>query len=460
MNDSITLIVLGASGDLAKRKILPAIYKLVEDKKLTQFALIGAAIDDRMPHTIMQEAQPFISSWDNAIAQKIESSLYYQQIDFNKPEDFMKLVQLITSAEKKHSLSGNRIVYCATSPDFFCSISEQLNKTSIIKTGDTTPYHRIVFEKPFGSDFKSAAELNACLKKFFVESQIFRVDHYLSKELVGNIVLIRFANSIFEPLWNAQFIDSIHVMLSETVGLEGRGEYYDAYGVLKDVVQNHMLQLLALVAMEAPHKLSGDSIRVEKSRVLEKVEPITGMLGQYQGYKQEKGVKPTSQTPTFAVLELRVKNERWKDVPFYFSTGKHLDKKETSICIKFRNVTCALEESSLCEPDYLTIRIAPDSGFSLQLNAKKPGELYQVTPVVLDFCHSCVFPNTPADYETMLYEIMRGDRSIAVRFDAIEYAWKIIDAFEAMDLPVYEYAQGSKGPEQALKWAQDKKIRW
>jgi glucose-6-phosphate 1-dehydrogenase len=306
----------------------------------------------------------------------------------------------------------------------------------------------------------SAHALNDELAQLVHEKQVYRIDHYLTKEIVGNIVLIRFTNCIFEPLWNNRFIDNVQIILSEQGGLEGRGVYYDEYGALRDVVQNHMLELLALIGMEAPQQLTGEYIRTQRARVLEKVMVVDGILGQFEGYTSEPGVAANSSTETFAALKLAIDNPRWAGVPFYVKTGKCLNKKETAIHIKFKTVDCL---TKVCPSDsnYLTIKVSPDATFSLELNAKKIGTAYEVTPIKMEFCHSCVFgPLTPTAHEVLLEEVVRGEQAVSVRFDEIEYAWKVIDAAEKMALPLYSYKKGSEGPEQLNDFAKKHGLRW
>jgi glucose-6-phosphate 1-dehydrogenase len=456
-----TVIVFGATGDLTRRKLIPAFYDLVKRKKLDKLALIGAAHDKVTAEQMLEAARPFIANIDEKVWQKITESTRYQRLDFSEQQDFVFLKELVETVEKEQNLSGNRIAYCASPPQFFCDITTNSGASGLLKKKDVhaTPYHRIIYEKPFGSDEKTAQEINECISQWFDESQIYRIDHYLTKEIVSSIALVRFANTIFEPLWNANYIASVEVVLSEEVDLQGRGAYYDEYGVLKDMVQNHVLQLLALVAMEEPSSLTGDGLRDAKVKVLQETKIIEGWLGQYEGYTQESGVDPDSTTPTFAFLQLAVNNERWKNVPFYCVTGKRLEKKETLIRITFRTITCALKQVEDCKPNYLTINIFPESGFSLGLNAKKPDTLGEVGRISMDFCQSCEMPLTP-EYVTIFEEVLLGEESISVRFDEIEYAWNIVDKIITEHMPIYKYLQGTKGPQEAVTLAQKKGVRW
>lgn len=455
--------MLGATGDLAKRKLIPAIYKLLEDKKLSNFVLVGAASSDVTPAKMLDAAREFIDNFDQKLWQQLMDHTYYQSLDFNEPSGYAKLKQLVELSEKKHGLSGNRLVYLATPADFFCTITHSLGNAKIIvkDAPDAKVWHRVVYEKPFGKSMQSAQEINACIAKYLNERQVFRIDHYLTKELVSNIALVRFTNIIFEPLWNAKYVDSVQIRLCESLGLEGRGRYYDSYGVLKDVVQNHILQLLALIAMESPFELTGEYIRDKKEEVLQKVRCDTGVLGQYAGYKTENEVAPNSKTATFALLRMFVDTNRWKGVPFYIESGKRLQEKITIITIKFKDIVCPLIAGKECPSNCLVIRVEPEASFALDLNVKPRGRAPGVVPVKMKFSHIEEFGSkTPEAYEILLESIFNGDQAISVRFDEIEQSWRIIECVEALNLPVYEYEQGSTGPKEALAFLKQNNVRW
>src|SRR5579885_428925 len=447
-----TFIIFGASGDLAKRKLFPAVYQLFVKQRIEKFIIVGASNDDTNSQMLWEHAQEYIPQCDEQKINYLIERTYFHKLNFLKEDDFAALNTYISSLEKKHRLPGNRIFYLAAASQFYCTITQYLAQSGLAsrKTKQDKIWHRIVYEKPFGHDLDSAHEINTCIKEHFDETQIYRVDHYLTKELVDNIALIRFTNLVFEPLWNSRYIDNVQIILSEKVSIENRGAYYDAYGALSDVVQNHMLELVALIGMESPSMLTGDYIRQERAKVLEKVEIVDAILGQYEGYKQEKQVKPNSTTETFALVHLKIKNPRWNGVPFYLKTGKCLDKKETVIHIKFKQVDCLLAKNCPSESNYLTIQVFPEAIFSLGLNIKKPGLGNDVTPIKMEFCHSCIFGTaTPQAHEVIFEEIMRGEQSISVRFDEIESAWKAIDTIKEQHLPVYPYKKGSTGPVQA-----------
>lgn len=424
--------------------------------------IIGAALDNIDAKEFINRGYNFVRNVDQHIWEKIEQASYYQQLDFGNYQDFVKLNNLVLSLEAQNGIPANRIVYLATAPHFFCTITESLGQSGLVKrSGNDEPWQRILYEKPFGLDEQSAHATNLCITQWFDENQIYRIDHYLTKELVSNIVLVRFTNIIFEPLWNNQYIDYVQIVMSETIGLDTRGSYYDKYGIIKDVVQNHVMQLLSLVAMELPATLSAEGIAYQKAKVLQKVSIVDGITAQYQGYTSEKDVPQDSQTPTFACLRMIVDTPRWQGVPFYVKAGKRLDKKDTSIHIKFKNVDCTLKKSCTYESDYLSIQIEPDASFSLHLNIKQPGSTYEVVPTALSFSHNYVYRSaTPQAYELLLEQVIAGERSVTVRFDEIEYAWRVIDNFYKLKLPLYTYKQLSSGPEQLDIFNQQYSVRW
>ena len=462
MNDC-AIVILGATGDLTKRKLIPALYRMIVSGKLQNFALIGAAFEDVSIDHILQQAIPFITGGvDQKIWQQLKERSYYQRINFTEKSDFDQLHHLMQSVEKQHELHGSRLFYLAAASGFYCPITTHLVTSGcaqkIAKGGAV--WHRLVYEKPFGHDLQSAQAINECIASLLYEEQAFRIDHYLTKEMVNNIALLRFTNCVLEPLWNNRFIDNVQIVLSENVGVEDRGGYYDQYGALRDVVQNHMLEVLALIGMEMPQKLTGEFIRQERANVLQKVKFVDAVFGQYDGYTQEKFVKKDSKTETFAALFLRVDNPRWAGVPFYLKTGKALNKKETVIHIKFKQVDCLLLKNCPTESNYLTIRLYPDESFILTLNAKKPGS-QELVPIAMEYCHSCIVGAViPTAHEALFEEVLRGEESVSVRFDEIEYSWNLIDTIYTHDWPLDTYAIGSTGPAAAEQFAKKHGIRW
>ncbi|MCK4265397.1 glucose-6-phosphate dehydrogenase [Candidatus Babeliales bacterium] len=449
-----TFVILGATGDLTRRKLIPAIYRLIRDKKIKNFSIIGAALPKKTKIEVLSEAKKFIKNYDSATWKILQTNFHYFQFDFHDFDRYKTLNKKLEAIEKKQKLSGNRIFYLATMPEHFSSITKNLANVGIVEKtislpNKQSPWVRIVYEKPFGYDLKSSQKINRDISKIFKEEQIYRIDHYLGKDLVGDIALIRFTNSIFEPLWNNKHIHSVHIVLSENIGIEGRGEFYDSTGVVNDILQSHILQLLALTSMEPPKRLAGKFIRDAKSNVLKKVKLTSAVLGQYEGYKSEKGVKKDSKTETFVTAKLFINNRRWKGVPFFVKAGKCLDKKEVSIKIVFKRIKCLLD-SCPSEPNYLTISIQPEEGFYLGMNSKLPGK-YEVIPIRMDFCHSCLFgTNTPEAYENLLIDVMRGDQSVFLRRDEIEQSWKIVEQLKSKKLKVHKYKKGTNGPEVKL----------
>jgi glucose-6-phosphate 1-dehydrogenase len=463
MIQNTVIILFGATGDLSKRKIIPALYRFIVHKQLENVIIVGAAFDDVTADQMIDAARPFVQDLNEDYWNILKKCSYYTKIDFTHPDDFKALYSFVQDCERQHSGIVNRLFYVATGAHFFCPITHNSIAVGMLERRDqkNSAWHRIVYEKPFGHNLQSAQEINACIAQSLHESQVYRIDHYLTKEVVSNIAMIRFTNCVFEPLWSNRYIDQVQIIVSENEGIGTRGAYYDAYGALRDVVQNHVLELIALIGMESPEKLTGEYIRAERVKVLEKLRYVDGILGQYEGYQQEKDVQKNSQTDTFASLKLAVDTQRWAGVPFYIKTGKCLDKKETVIHIKFKQVDCLLMRGCPTDSNWLTIQIAPEAIFLLTLNVKKPETLDQVTPVGMEFCHSRMFGvQTSQAYEVLLEEIARGEQSISVRFDEIEYAWKLIDTVVAQKLPVYTYTKGSTGPHEEQQYKNKHGMRW
>lgn len=464
MNEYV-IIIFGASGDLSKRKLLPALYGLLTKQKITQFCIIGVAFDNIQATNILEETKPHLttvidqSEWNN-----FSNRFFYHTCDFRNLSEYHKLKQYIDTCKMKMSLTNvHTLIYFATASHFFCDITQGISESHIAAKTSTNqnPWTRLVYEKPFGHDATSAHAINTCIAHYFNEEQIYRIDHYLTKELVSNIALVRFTNAIFEPLWNNKYIDNIQIILSETDGIGNRGQYYDHFGAASDVMQNHMLQLLALIGMEPPKTLCGDAIRNERAKVLAQVKIGDIFYGQYEGYHDELFISPTSKTETFAAAYVTIDNDRWRSVPFYLKTGKCLNKKEAMIHIKFKPVTCKLAACPSDSANVLTIEISPNAGFALRLNAKKPGEPDEMIPIQMEFCHSCIFGQlNNLAYQTLLSGVIKGETSVSVRFDEIEYAWNIIDALKKIKKTVFSYKRGSAGPEQIEDFNKKHGVRW
>lgn len=465
---AFTIVLMGATGDLTKRKLIPALYKMLVDGYLNNYVIIGTGRELSSKETIFNAAQQFVQNRDAAVWQQLIDRFYYQRVDFYTPDDYTNLKVCIEQQEAAYHLPGNRLFFLATMPEHFATITQALADHGIAHRNTPgemcgiteCPWQRVIYEKPFGKDLASAKAINQKIAQVFSEQQAFRIDHYLGKELVANIAVIRFANTVLEPVWNNYFIESVQINLTEKVGVEARGAFYDSYGALKDVVQNHMLQLLALIAMESPGQLTGENIRDAKVEVLKKTAITDVLLGQYSGYLQEKDVTPNSRTETFAAVRLAVDTDRWRGVPFFIKTGKALNKKETSIHVIFRK-SPHLRTELQGQSNVLTISVEPNEGFSLTLNGKEPGSTHSTTPVIMNFSHSTVFgPNTPQAYEVLIADALRGDQSVFVRFDEIEESWKIVDAVASQQHTLFEYAKESTGPAELTAWSEKHCMKW
>lgn len=460
--NACALIIFGATGDLARKKLLPSLYRLFIAKKLTNFFIVGVSFDQADTQTLLDEYKMHVKPADTDAWHQFCQLFTYQQLNFEQFSDYTALYKTVSTLEKRYATDGNRLIYLASPAHFFCTITTHLVESKLVekRNSPNEKWHRVVYEKPFGHDLPSAQAIHECISQLLDENQIYCIDHYLTKELVSNITLIRFTNCVFEPLWNNRYIDNVQIIVSETGGIQDRGLYYDHYGALKDMVQNHMLELAALIAMEAPEKLVGNAVARQRAIVLSKLKIIDVLKGQYDGYRTEKNVPSNSKTETFVALAAQIENNRWAGVPFYLKTGKFLDKQETVIHIKFKQVDCLLARDCPSESNYLTIQIAPDASFWLSLNAKKPESL-SVMPVKMEFCHSCLFgPEVPQAYEVLLAEIIKGERSIAVHFDEIKYAWQAIDQISDNSIPVYTYAKHTNGPKELTQFNQKHGVRW
>lgn len=458
-----TVIIFGASGDLVKRKLLPGLYNLIQKHKVLNFCIIGGALDNTTADDIAQQSKQYIADIKEEDWTYFINRFFYHPIDFKSAKDYSHFKTEIDNHKTQFNLqNSNTLVYFATASQFFSDITKYIAQSNIAtRSSQKAPWTRLIYEKPFGQDLSSAHTINNSISEWFGEDQIYRIDHYLTKELVGNIALVRFTNLIFEPLWNNRYIDHVQIILSEHEGIGNRGQYYDHFGAMSDVMQNHMLELLALIGMEAPKTLYGNHVRDERAKVLQKVKVIDAFYGQYDTYKETAFVNKQSTTETFAAAYLRIDNPRWAGVPFYLKTGKCLTKKETVIHIKFKAVDCLLAKCSMMNANILTIEISPKAGFSLRLNAKKPDEAHEVIPVTMEFCHSCIFGNRNEQaYETLLEEVIKGEQSVSVRFDEIEYAWNIIDTLKKEKREVFSYSCGSDGPKEIEQFNKKHGIRW
>jgi glucose-6-phosphate 1-dehydrogenase len=473
--DPALMVIFGATGDLSQRKLLPAIYNLARNRLLPPgFALLGAALDDISEDEFRSRAAASVREHsrtqpvDEATLESFLRDLSYQPIDFTKAEGFQRLGESLTELDQQRQTGGNVVFYCATPPPTYPLIANQLREAGLNRGRG---YRRIIVEKPFGHDLASARSLSRTLRRAFHEEDIFRIDHYLGKETVQNIMAFRFANSIFEPVWNAQHVDHVQITVAEPLGVELRGAYYDGAGALRDIVQNHALQLLTLVAMEPPVSLDANSTRDEKVKVLRAIRPLSleqvatdtargqytegWVMGQHvAGYRQEPHVGPDSKTETFAAVKCLVDNWRWAETPFYIRTGKRLPKEVTEIRVQFKrppHLTFGREATRELEPNAITLRIQPEEGISLRFGAKVPAAGMVIRSVNMDFLYASSFVvDAPDAYERLLLDCMLGDATLFNRSDEVEAAWVLIDCIEegwaTGQPPLEPYAAGSWGP--------------
>jgi glucose-6-phosphate 1-dehydrogenase len=486
------MVIFGGTGDLSSRKLLPALYNLAKQRLLPPgFALLGAAMDQipadefRKRITTSVHENSRTQPVDDAVLESFLSNVDYLPIDFGKPEGFQRLKQRIEELDRESGAGGNAVYYCATPPATYASIAEGLAGAGLARKEGSQGLRRIVVEKPFGTDLKSATDLNAVLQRTFGEDAIFRIDHYLGKETVQNILAFRFANAIFEPIWNSHYVDSVQITVAEELGIEHRAAYYDKAGALRDIMQNHALQLLTLVAMEPPVAFDAVAVRDEKVKVLRSVRPFRGeevardtVRGQYVegwvlgekvgGYREEPGVAADSQTETYASLRLRVDNWRWAHTPFYLRTGKRLPKRVTEIRVQFKrppHLTFGREATRDLEPNAITLRIQPEEGISLRFGAKVPTAGIRIRSVNMDFLYMSSFLlDAPDAYERLIMDALLGDPTLFTRADEVETAWRLIDPIEASwrdgKPPLQTYAAGTWGPEAADKLIEGEDREW
>jgi len=454
-----TFIIFGGTGDLAIRKLIPALYNLYFEKNLSvPFSVIGIS---RKPMTHEEFRNFFIEGVKNFSRNPYEeekyknmaSSFYYISGDLQEDGTYNRLKDILAPIE---NVAKNRLFYLATAPQYFPVVIEHLTEHHLLEKGTVNPWHRVIIEKPFGSDLNSARILNQRLEKMVDDSQLYRIDHYLGKEAVQNFMVLRFANGIFEPLWNNKHIDHIQITVSETVGVGKRGRYYENAGASKDMLQNHILQLLSLIAMEPPVDFDADSISAEKVKVLKTLRLFHGsdvVRGQYEGYTEEKDVDPNSTTETFIAAKLEIYNWRWAGVPVYIRTGKNLKQKKSEIVIQFLNTSYNLYKNNVIPPNRLVIAIEPGTGFDIQFNVKEPkGNELNIRPVKMNFCHQCEFgSNTPEAYERLILDAIAGDASLFTSWKEIEYSWLFIENIikKYQGIKPFIYPKGTWGPQEA-----------
>lgn len=484
------IVIFGASGDLAQRKLIPAIYDLVKEGLCNEHSyVVGFSRTPMTDPEFRAACHKSIANFarsrpiDQVLLAGMESRIHYLSGNYGLPDDYARLDQLLRELDREHGAAPNRLFYLATPPAQSPAILDSVG--TLAGCAPQGAFARVIVEKPFGHDLPSARELNQLLHRHFREEQVFRIDHYLGKETVQNLMVMRFANSIFEPIWNYKYIDHVQITVSESLGVEGRGGYYDRAGALRDIVQNHILQLMALVAMEPPVALDALSIRDEKVKVYRAIRPIRpaavkdfAVRGQYgpgdhdgrhtDGYLREENVAPDSRTETFAAIKLFVDNWRWSGMPFYLRTGKLLKEKLSEVVVRFRSPPLTLFQKQ-CEapvyPNDLIIRVQPNEGISWRLNGKVPGGQMSIKPVALDFLYGTTFHRNPPDaYERLIHDAMIGDQTLFIRADEAEAAWAVIDPIEQGWLqcttPPDLYEPGSWGPQAAMRLIEQDARRW
>ncbi|MEI6380087.1 MAG: glucose-6-phosphate dehydrogenase [Cyanobacteriota bacterium ELA615] len=483
------LVIFGASGDLTMRKLVPALYQMKKERRLPpEMTIVGVArrpwSDDYFREQMRQGIEDFSDGIGNQeLWQDFAAGLFYCSADMDKQEDYQKLKALLEEIDGKRGTRGNRVFYLAVSPNFFVPALKNLGAAEMLKDPLKS---RIVIEKPFGRDLSSAQSLNRVVQKVCKEEQVYRIDHYLGKETVQNLMVFRFANAIFEPIWNRQFIDHVQITVAETVGVEDRAGYYESSGALRDMVQNHLLQLLCLTGMEPPNVLTPDTLRTEKVKVLQALRLADldniencSVRAQYgsgwmrgkpvDGYRQEPGVKEGSTTPSYVAMKLLIDNWRWQGVPFYLRTGKRLPKRVTEIAIQFREVPLLIFQSVAHQNNVniLSMRIQPNEGISLRFEAKMPGADLRSRTVEMDFSYGSSFGvNTSDAYHRLLLDCMLGDQTLFTRADEVEEAWRVVTPLimnwdsPALQDQVSQYEAGTWGPSRAEWLINQDNRRW
>src|SRR6476646_8446618 len=450
-----TIVIFGATGDLTMRKLIPALYNIAADGELPpQVAVIGFARRPKTDDEFRKEQEESTKKFSrqqvrDEIWDDFAQALFYHQSEFHDSNGYKTLAERLEKIDKERGTGGNRLFYLAVAPDQFEPILKNLKAAGLTEPRDGG-WARVIVEKPFGSDLGSAWKLNEIVRNVFAENQTYRIDHFLGKETAQNILVLRFANAIFEPIWNARYIDHVQITAAETLGVEGRAGYYETAGALRDMVQNHLLQLLCLVAMEAPTDLSADSIRDEKVKVVRslrryRADEIAKLVvrGQYTrgaingegvpGYREEEKVDPKSETETYVALRLHIDDWRWSEVPIYLRVGKRLPKSATEISVHFKKAPMVLfnRDSTEHDQNVLVIRIQPDEGISLRMMAKIPGTSLRIEPVKMDFHYGTSFGKaSPEAYERLLLDAMSGDATLFARRDEVEEACAFIDTIE------------------------------
>ncbi|MGA2003910.1 MAG: glucose-6-phosphate dehydrogenase [Terriglobales bacterium] len=489
--DPCTMVIFGFSGDLTRRKLIPALYNLASQQLLSHdFAIIGlgrsAMSDEDSRKKATEDFKQFASGpIDQKIWDDFVQRIHYISGDFDNPDTYTNLKRVLSKVDQEHGNHGNFFFYLATAPNFFGDIVERLSKVGLM-TEENGHWRRVIVEKPFGHDLDSAKTLNQQLLKVAHEHQIYRIDHYLGKETVQNILALRFANGIFEPIWNRRYIDHVQISVVETVGVESRGGYYDGAGALRDMVPNHIMQLITLTAMEPPISFEANAVRDEQAKILHAVQPFSNedvlsktVRGQYgegtidgehvPAYRSEEGVPPDSRTETFVAMRLLIDNWRWAGVPFYLRTGKRLPGRNTHVVIQFRRAPFVLFRETSVEnmmPNQLVLHIQPEEGISLRFAAKIPGTAMQLGEVNMDFAYADYFGQTPSTgYERLLHDCMIGDQTLFQRADMVEAGWNIVnpvlDVWKALPPRHFpNYPSGTWGPKESEELMERDGRRW
>jgi glucose-6-phosphate 1-dehydrogenase len=482
------LVIFGGTGDLTHRKLIPSLYNLNYQNALPEnFAIVSVGRRDYTEEGYRNELKRSIEPFSRFPLEeeawaKLEEKIHYVKFNFDDDEGYDKLDMELKRLDDRYNTQGNRLYYLAVAPEYFDVIVDKLDAHNMALK--SPGIKRLVIEKPFGKDLESAEFLNQKITSVFTEKNTYRIDHYLGKEMIQNIMVLRFSNAVFESVWNNKHIDNIQISSSETVGVENRGGYYETSGALKDMVQNHMLQLLTLVAMEPPANLETESIRDEKVKVLRSMSKLTPeyirenmIRGQYGSgkignkdvvaYRKEERVSPESNIETFAALKLSIDNYRWAGVPFYLRTGKRLRDKSTEIIVQFKHLpgTLYFRDNGDLEPNLLVIKIQPREGVFFQFNAKQPGGGNVILPVQMDFCQNCNLQyNSPEAYERLLADVIKGDSTLFTRWDEVDFSWRYVDNIlkvwrqSSEGLPIYE--SGSWGPKESDELLARKGHKW
>ncbi|MEH7415560.1 glucose-6-phosphate dehydrogenase [Neobacillus drentensis] len=487
--ESLTFVLFGATGDLAKRKIYPALYNLYIDQKLpASISIIGLGRGELSHLEFQEKVKESIVEFSRRLEHEASQmgdflkAFRFSTLNINQTEDYQKLLKLIKEREEELHLAENRMFYLSVAPEFFDTIALNIKQSGL---GAAKGWKRLIIEKPFGHDLQSARELNEKLSRAFEEEEIFRIDHYLGKPMVQNLEALEFANPVLQSIWNKEHIANVQITASETVGVEKRAGYYDQAGAIRDMVQNHMLQMLMMTAMNLPYKVNAAEIRNEKRKVMEALRPISKedvhlhiVRGQYAtgevdgksvaGYREEPGVNPSSQTDTFVAGRLWIDNPFWSGVPFYIRTGKRMKEKSTRIVIEFKNPLKLIynEDDQNVEPNLFIIEISPNENITLQLNSKNPLN-GKIKPVRINFsCEDSKHNGLgiPEAYERLIYDAIIGDSTFFAHWKEVELSWEwvqpILNAFEENRLPLHEYSSGSYGPEASESLLANNGFKW